>query len=83
MVTLTSVVWSYSFVITRTERIEYCRYVYVTEHTTARGPEKQLIGVIRIARRLNNKLLHVSLYQLCDHLDLLPPLEPYLNIHIE
>lgn len=54
--TLTSVVWSYSFVVTRTERIEYCRYVYVTEHTAAaRGAEnekKNKKKLINIALRL-------------------------------
>lgn len=68
MVTLTSVVWSYSFVIAQTKRIEYCRYVYVTEHTAALRPEKkQQIGKRYVTayndalRCSNNKFLNVEM----------------------
>lgn len=67
MVTLTSVVWSYSFVIAQTKRIKYRGYVYVTEHTAALRPEKkQYIGKCYVTaysdalRCSNNKFLNVK-----------------------
>lgn len=41
MVTLTSVVWSYSFVIAQAERVENRRYIHVAEHAAAGSAEKK------------------------------------------
>lgn len=36
-IVLTTIVGSYSFVITDTKRIQYSGYIYIAQHTTASG----------------------------------------------